>query len=500
MRRYVRALGIATVGLIALAPLRGFAQTVPEVEQLKQELKRLQDRLQKLEQAQPVPAPATPPATSLIPVAAQAPPMTPRPGEQEIRLDREHPFEMFGLTKPELGGVRFSGFFIGSANYNSRLQMVPEFAGSTPVLSEPKHFDFRFDKFTFGAYKTFAPWLSAGASLEVENTVQRHSHGFDPDFGCPGAGLCIEQFGSEAGTTEVSLHRMNITGVAPIGNGLAISFGRFDTPYGYERHDAALNLTATTSELQRFGRPESYTGFQLAYAFAPWLDVVAWVANRWENETTETGFEDNNSAKSFGGRVGFTPLQGDQLLNFGVGGWWGPEQDNNNKNDRWIIDADVTWTPTRRLLLAGEFLYGGESGVSFRRRGLPFPAAEVVNRDVNWLALYALAHYDFSNWLGASFRYGYFNDYEGARTGVAQVLQSFTLTPIVHLSRLIPDLRPLGVTYARTRHPLDWVDVRLEYRYNLSNQPVFSDSRPGIPITSADKTSQQVTLQFVVNY
>ncbi len=230
MRRYVRALGIVTVGLIALAPLRGFAQTVPEVEQLKQELKRLQDRLQKLEQAQLAPAPATPPATSLIPVAAQAPPMTPRPGEQEIRLDREHPFEMFGLTKPELGGVRFSGFFIGSANYNSRLQMVPEFAGSTPVSSEPKHFDFRFDKFTFGAYKTFAPWLSAGASLEVENTVQRHSHGFDPDFGCPGAGLCIEQFGSEAGTTEVSLHRMNITGVAPIGNGLAISLGRFDSP------------------------------------------------------------------------------------------------------------------------------------------------------------------------------------------------------------------------------------------------------------------------------
>ena len=503
MRRYVRALVVVTVGFIALAPLRGFAQTGPEVEQLKQELRRLQDRLQKLEQAQSVPAPmpVPAPAPSLIPVAAQAPLMTPRPGEQEIRLDRDHIFETFGLPRPEVGGVRLSGFFVGSANYNSRIQMVPEFAGNAPVTSEPRSLDFRLDSFTIGAYKTFASWLSAGASIEVERSGNRHSHGFDPDFGCPGDGLCIEQFGSEAIATETSLHRFNITGVAPIGNGLALSFGRFDTPFGYERHDAALNLTATTSELQRFGRPQSMTGFVASYAFAPWLDASVWVVNRWENETTEDPLEDNNRDKSVGGRVGFTPIQGgDQLLNFGIGGWWGPERDNDTKHDRWIIDADVTWSPFSRLLLAGEILYGGESSVSFRRRGVPFGSAEVVNRDVNWLALYALAHYDFLSWLGASFRYGYFNDYTGARTGVAQVLQSFTLTPIVHLSRLIPDLRPLGVTYARTRHPLDWVDVRLEYRYNLSNQPVFSDSKPDVPIFSANKNSQEVTLQLVVNY
>ena len=103
-------------------------------------------------------------------------------------------------------------------------------------------------------------------------------------------------------------------------------------------------------------------------------------------------------------------------------------------------------------------------------------------------------------WLGLSFRYGLFNDFDGARTGVAQILQSFTIAPIVHLSRLIPDLRPLGVAYARTRHPVDWVDVRLEYRLNHSNEPVFSSAKAGVPITSADETAHQVTVQFVVNY
>src|SRR4051812_19322199 len=111
------------------------------------------------------------------------------PGEREVAL-------------PELAGVRLSGFFIGSANYNSRIQMVPEFAGSAPVSSEPTQVDVRFDQFNLGAFKTFSSWLPAGASIEVERHGHRHSHGFDPDFGCPGTGPCVEQFGTEPIETE----------------------------------------------------------------------------------------------------------------------------------------------------------------------------------------------------------------------------------------------------------------------------------------------------------
>src|SRR5438105_4389669 len=287
--------------------------------------------------------------------------------EREVSLDRED-----ASLPSALAGLRISGFFVGSANYNSHIQMVPEFAGNAPVSSEPRRIDYRFDQFSLGVNKVFAPWLFAGASIEIERHGHRHSHGFDPDFGCPGTGQCIEQFGTESIDTEVSLHRFNLTAVAPLGNGLALSFGRFDTPFGYERHDAALNLTATTSELQRFGRPQSMTGLQAAYQFAPWL--------------------------------------------------------------------------------------------------------------------------------GVSFRYGAFRDADGARTGVAQTLQSFTFASIFHLSELVPDLRPLGVTYARTRHHLDWVDLRLEYRLGHSNRPVFADVEPGIPITEASHTGHVVTAQLVVNY
>ena len=500
-----RAVGLgAMLFVLAPGPRVALAQgtAASEIEALKREIRQLQERLNRIEQSQTTVAPVAPPRAAQTPPpatpAVPAPP--PVAGEREISLGREHPLEVIGLAKPEVAGVRISGFFVGSANFNSHIQMVPEFAGNAPVSSDPKRTDFRFDQFTIGAFKQFAPWLSAGASIEFERHGHRHSHGQTP-FGCPNSGLaCREQFGAEAIETEVSLHRFNITGVAPIGNGLSLSFGRFDTPYGIERHDAPLNLTATTSEVTSFGRPMSMTGFQAAYQFAPWLDATAWIANRWESETTEDTLEDNNSDKSFGGRLGFTPFSGQSMLNFGIGGWWGPERANDTRYDRWIVDADLTWSPLPGLLLAAEAVYGGESGLNFRRRGVPIAEPVRINYDARWFGLYGLAHYDPVNWLGLTFRYGYFDDWGGARTGVSQALHSFTFAPILHLSRLIPDLRPIGLAYPRTRHLMDWVDLRLEYRLNHSNKPVFANVLPPTPIVNSSEDSHQLTLQFIVNY
>lgn len=493
MRRIVAVTTLACITVVlsvAWAVAQSPAVPDGEVEAIRKEIEKLQERLQRLEQGRRVPSPV--PATP-SPAAPPAP-------EREITLDREHPFELLGLPKPEAAGARFNGFFAASASYNSRVQMVPEFAGGAPALADPESVNFRFDTFTLGVSKTFAPWLSAAASIEVESHRDRHSHGFDPAFGCPGAGVCIERFGSEEAETEVDLHRFHITGIVPLGTGLALSFGRFDVPFGVERHDQNLLLTATTSEVFQFGRPTSMTGFQGTYAFTPWLDLTAWVVNRWEAVTTHDPFDDNNRAKSVGGRLGFTPLPTARLLNIGLGGWWGHEQADDTAHRRWLVDLDVTWSPLPRLLLAGEAIYGGEEGVSFRERGIPFPAGAVDDEDVRWWGFYLLAHYDLRDWLGLSFRYGFFRDEDGARTGVEQTLQSWTVAPVLHLSRLVPGLRPAGVAYPRSRHSLDWVDLKLEYRLNHSSRPVFSDRRPGVDILDADRTSHQLQLQFVVNY
>jgi len=423
--------------------------------------------------------------------------------EREIQLspgaERETPLELLGLPKPEIAGLRISGFFVGSYSYNSHIQMVPEFAGGAPALVDAGASGFRFDKFGLSVSKTFAAWLSAGAAIEVERHRDRHSHGFAPGFGCPGTARCVERFGTEEPETETNLDKFNLTGIVPLGNGLALSVGRFDTPFGLERHDEPLLLTATTSEVFQFGRPQRMTGFQMSYPFTPALDMSVWVVNRWESETTHAGFDDNNRDKSFGGRIGFTPLPGQELLNVGIGGFWGPERDDVNGPKRWVLDLDFTWTPLPRLLFAAELIYGGEDTLPIRRRGIPF-AAPAAAKGVHWWGSYLLVHYDLYPWLGLSVRYGIFDDIDAARTGVKQVLQSWTLVPIVHLTRLIPELRPTGATYARTRHPIDWVDLKLEYRLNRSNAHVFSDARPGVDILEAEKTSHQFQLQLVVNF
>jgi hypothetical protein len=378
--------------------------------------------------------------------------------------------------------------------------MVPEFAGGAAALADPGATNFRFDKFGMGVSATFSSWLSAGAAFEVESHRDRHTHGFDPEFGCPGEGPCMERFGAEEAEIEVNLDRFHLTAVAPLGNGVALSFGRFDVPFGIERHDEPLLLTATTSEVFRFGRPERMTGVQVGYTFTPQVDVSLWVVNRWENEVTgEEDFNDNNKGKSVGGRLGFTPFPSRGLLNIGLGGFYGPEQDNESGNKRWVIDVDLTWTPFPSFLIAGEFVYGMEDVRDMRLRGGPIAAPEAV-QDVTWWGMYVLLHYDLVQWLGLSFRYGFFDDQDGGRTGVDQQLQSWTFAPIVHLSRLIPNLRPTGATYARSRHPIDWVDIKIEYRLNRSNESVFSDAEPGEDILEADKISHQFQLQFVANF
>jgi hypothetical protein len=186
-------------------------------------------------------------------------------------------------------------------------------------------------------------------------------------------------------------------------------------------------------------------------------------------------------------------------LNIGIGGFYGPEQDDETGNKRWVIDVDFTWTPLPPLLIAGEFVYGGEDNREMRERGVPIAAPETVE-DVTWWGTYVLLHYDVIHWLGLSFRYGFFDDQDGGRTGVEQKLQSWTLTPIIRLSRLIPHLRPTGATYPRSRHVIDWVNLKIEYRLNHSNKPVFSDAEPGVDILEADQTSHQVQLQLVANF
>ena len=79
-------------------------------------------------------------------------------------------------------------------------------------------------------------------------------------------------------------------------------------------------------------------------------------------------------------------------------------------------------------------------------------------------------------------------------------LHSITLAPIFHLSRLIPDLKPTGSFFTRSMVPIDWVNVKLEYRFNYSTREAFSNNSPNTAILDGSHSSHQVQLQVNVNF
>lgn len=430
--------------------------------------------------------------------------------EREISLDALGPRTTGAAQAALAPAAAFSiyGFAVGSASWQSRTQLVPEFAGGAQALADPRQVNFRFDKVGVALSKRFASWLRASAAFEVESHKDKHSHlRTDTTTQCVGVPAPCETFGAETPSTEATLDKLEITAIAPIGTGLGFSFGRFDVPFGIERHDEVLNLTATTSEIYQFAKPQNYTGVQAFYAFGPQLDVNFWVANRWESHTTHEPFDDNNRTKSIGGRIGFSPAVGEQLLNVGIGGWYGAERtpppsatgSSSSGPKRRLASLDATWSPTRRTLLAAELVAGKEDEVSFRERGWPISQPAVSGIEASWRGGYVMAHLEALPWLGLTARLGYLDDEDGWRTGVAQKLKSITLVSTFHLSALVGE-RPVRWTYPRSPIRIHEASVKVEYRHNRSNQPVFS--RADAPLADPDtaRSSDQVQVQLVVNF
>jgi hypothetical protein len=405
-----------------------------------------------------------------------------------------------------LGELEISGFAVGSASWNSALQMVPEFAGGAAALAAPRQVNFRFDKVGVALSKRFGPTLSVSAAFEVESHKDAHSHlRTNPATQCVNVPAPCESFGAETPATESTLDKLAITWFPMPALGLA--FGRFDVPFGIERHDEVLNMTATTSEIYHFAKPQNFTGLQTFYQMGPLIDLNLWVANRWESHTTHEPFDDNNKSKSIGARLGLSPGMRDSLFNIGLGFWHGAERSDptNTANlglngpKRTLFDVDATWSPSSRSAVIAEVVAGREEKVSFRARGWPVEAPAETDIDAKWAGGFIMAHQEVGRSLGLTARYGYLHDRSAWRTGIAQRLQSITLVSTIHLSALAGKA-PLAVTYPRTQIRIHEMDLKIEYRYNRSNQPLFSDEVPPLADVDPRKHSHQVQLQAAINF
>ncbi len=281
-----------------------------------------------------------------------------------------------------------------------------------------------------------------------------------------------EEGTADEGGTETEIDNLILTWRPAAVSGLDVSFGKFDSPLAIERDDAPLNLQATESFTFQFARPVKFTGLQVHQAFSPKFEGWALVANGWDQDT------DNNHAKTFALYGLWSPSL---AAHVGLGVIRGPEQPDTTGPQRTTAVGTLLFQPVRSWILGGESVAGEEQD------------AALDGGTGRWLAQTLFVHHRFADHWAGTVRADYMDDQDGARTGTAQTLRSLTVSPqylvgggfygvfryLAHTSLKIPELQ-----------------VRLDLRYDRSDQNVFQSGQEGVGQNDALSATLQTVFLF----
>jgi hypothetical protein len=334
----------------------------------------------------------------------------------------------------------------------------------------------------------------------------------DLDYGTDATIFQATDSSGQAPIRSFDLQQAFLEYIAPIGNGVTVDVGKFVTWSGTEVVEASDNMNASRSFLFGYAIPTTHTGIRATYpVFKDKWTVGLGVVNGWDN------LQDQNDAKTaiflsnwqvnswwnwtVTGTVGDESFVNEQqtlaaatagaTLTSGAGAFEGVFDDptapgigsaltgkifdSHNSSMRALFDTTLTFTPWKKWTYAINADYAQEGS-------LPNGFSTKRNRDWYGIAGYAKYHF-LEKWYVAG-RYEYFNDSDGARTGVPQVLQSATIT-------------------------FDWklcepAHIRTEYRHDESNRNSFSDSKGvgngGINQNRPFRSDSQDTIMFQFLY
>jgi len=230
--------------------------------------------------------------------------------------------------------------------------------------------------------------------------------------------------------------------LAPVGKGLQIDFGKFVTQHGAEVIESKDNWNYSRSLLFTYAIPFYHFGLRAKYVFSDKYNFTAYLVNGWND------IVDNNTGKTAGFQFGWNPNKKWAFVqNYMVG----PEEANNNKNIRQLWDTELTYTPTSKLSLMGNFDYG---------RGDRIPTWA---NPVWWSGVAAYVKYQFNQNYALATRYEYYDDPSGFTTGIT------ALTP--------QHIHEITETFERKIH--NNLITRLEYRRDMASQnTLFKGTTP----------------------
>jgi hypothetical protein len=352
------------------------------------------------------PAPAQEPAPAPSATAAPAPTPAPKPWYEEITVNGfVSGTYSYNANRPASGTNQFRVFDFDD---NTVKVDVAEVVLQKAVAG-PGEAGFRIDAAAGGSI----PRVSAAPGLF------RDASGRAEDF---------------------DLQQAFVSYIAAVGSGLRFDAGKFVTHHGYEVIEGydGYNDNATRSFLFGYAIPFTHTGVRAGYRFSDQLAAMVMLANGWDVA------KDNNTGKSLGGQLTFTPSKAVAVIaNYMVG----PERSDTNDDPRNMVDVNAQWKVTDRAVLTVDLVYGSEGN------------AVTHGQTAMWNGVVGYARYGLSDAFALVLRGELFNDRDGARTGVAQKLKGITLTPELKASS----------------HFL----IRADLRVDWSNRDVF-EKREGL--------------------
>lgn len=268
--------------------------------------------------------------------------------------------------------------------------------------------------------------------------------------------------------TEVEIDNLLVSVVPPGASNVAINFGKLDLPLGFERDDEPLNFLVSPSFNFDLARPVKMVGLEGTWRPGPRTGVEAFVFNGWDTDL------DPNHGKSGGARFEFLPRQG---VTLGLSGLYGVEGDQGATDDRYLLNLDYAVQPSWDWVVAGEASLGGDRGV------LP------DGSDATWGgAMVTLLHRFTRHW-GIAARAEAFRDADGARTGVSQTLQSYTIAPVYSLG---VGREGIFANVPNTTVRIPRLQLRGEVRVNHSSEPFF-ETDAGLDTWNIEYRLQLVT-------
>lgn len=273
-----------------------------------------------------------------------------------------------------------------------------------------------------------------------------------------GLRIDIQHVRGDDGTTDNFLEQGYVWVDLPAG--AKLTFGKFNAPIGFELLDPNDMYQYSHAMVFDNGLPTNLTGAMLSAAFGM-VDVAVYAVNGWDQ------IADDNKDKTFGARIGVTPMEGVNIgLSF-ITGAEGSDADGADTSNLSVFDLDLSVTMIENLTIGAEYNSGTYENMSVTNPG----------DDATWSGFLVMANYAFSDKIALTLRYDSFTDNEGARLdgGVEETRNAITISP----------------SYAIA----DGFGVLAEYRLTSSDEKVFAD-KDG----KAKDTLSELALEFTYNF